>query len=105
MVQAVHKILSALPITEDLGKPVAGVLPQPDLIPFQKFLDQAVESLNQVSGAEQAANDAVQKYTQGKISLEDAVFSMNEVTTTIQLANQVVTNAAAAFRELEQMQV
>ena len=105
MVQAIQKIFSGSAVEELDAKLSPAGLPKADLIPFQKFLEHAVESLNQVSATEQAANDATQKYVQGKVSLEDAVFAMNELTTTMQLANQVLTNAVAAFRELEQMQV
>ena len=104
MVTGIQRLISSAMADADSGSPVTNLV-KPDLIPFQKFLDQAVDSLNQVSALEQSANDMVSKYTQGKASLEDAVFAMNELTTTMQLANQVVTSAVSTFRELEQMQV
>lgn len=78
---------------------------KPDVIPFEKFLDAAVQHLNELSGQELSASAAVQDYVKGKSSLEDAVFAMNELTTSVQLANQVLSTAVSTFREIEQMQI
>lgn len=91
-----------------LGDGVSETVPsaaKPDLIPFQKFLDAAVEHLNEVSGQEAVANGAVQSYLAGNGSLEDAVFALNELSSSVQLANQVLTSAVSTFREIEQMQI
>lgn len=104
MVSAVSGVSSLLPfLDEPLGSAGQGSPTQP--FPFQQFLDQAVDALNRVSGVEMASDNTLQQYLQGNVSLEDAVFAMNELTTTIQLANQALTNAIGAFRELEQMQI
>ena len=105
MVQAIKSISSALGMAEDIAAPLTLGLARAEQIPFQKFLDQAIDSLNQVSALEQSSNAAVEAYAKGNGSLEDAVFAMNELTTTMQMANQVLSNSVAAFRELEQMQI
>ena len=104
MIQALSSLLTTPGFQEDISLVSKG-LPSADAIPFQRFLENAVDALNNVSALEQSSNHTVQQYVQGTGSLEDAVFAMNELTTSMQLANQVLTNAVAAFREIEQMQI
>ncbi len=100
----IQPLLKTNPIP-DLGEPSILSEAPSDMIPFQHFLDMAVEALNQASSQEVGSNLAVQNYLQGQGSLEDAVFALNETTSMIQLANQVLTTAVTTFREIEQMQV
>jgi hypothetical protein len=58
-----------------------------------------------VSVQELASNQAIQSYLDGSTSMEDAVFALNETTSLIQMANQILTTAVTTFREIEQMQV
>ena len=101
----INSISMLTALTGSGAEPESPAIGRGSLIPFQTFLDQAVQKLNEVSVTELNANELVQQFTDGKASLEDAVFAMNELTTMVQFANQIVTTAVTTFREIEQMQI
>lgn len=74
-------------------------------VPFQEFLDKAVDSLQEVSNVEFKNNDLIQQYAQGKASIDDVMISTSQLTLAMSLATTMVQTAVTTFKEIQQMPV
>jgi flagellar hook-basal body complex protein FliE len=73
--------------------------------PFVKFLDMAVNALQEVSKAETQTNDLIVKYTQGKANVEEVMVATAKMNIMVQLAVTATTTAVTTFKEIQQMPV
>lgn len=73
--------------------------------PFQIFLEEAVESLKNISKIEFKTNDLIQKYAEKKATVEEVMLSVNELSLAISLASTVVTTGVQSFKEIQQMPI
>ncbi len=73
--------------------------------PFQQFLDNAVSSLNGISGEEMSTDQLIKNYIAGKSSIEEVIMATNKLSLSIQLAVTVINTAVQTFKEIQQMPV
>ena len=73
--------------------------------PFQQFLDNAINSLNDISSQEIKTDQLINNYVTGKASLEEVILATNKLSLVMQLAVTVVNTAVQTFKEIQQMPV
>ncbi|MEK9657184.1 MAG: flagellar hook-basal body complex protein FliE [bacterium] len=76
-----------------------------EITPFQYFSEQAVKSLNSVSQLEFRVNDLMQKYVEGKVSIEEVSIETTKLNLAISFATTVISTASQTFKELISMQI
>jgi len=76
-----------------------------ETVPFQDFLDKAVDALQDVSDTEFQNNKLIKDYTQGKASIDDVMISTSQLTLAMSLATTVIQNTVTTFKEIQQMNV
>ncbi|MCP4049196.1 MAG: hypothetical protein GY730_00605 [bacterium] len=76
-----------------------------DTTPFQFFMDKAVEALEGVSEIELRVNDLMDKYIEGKVSIEEVSIETAKLTLAISFATTVITQTTQTFKEIQGMQV
>lgn len=97
--------VKAKPEIETLPKTAPVALSEMTQAPFQIMLEEAVESLQNISKIEFKTNDLIKKYSEKKASVEDVMLSVNELSLAISLASTVVTTAVQSFKEIQQMPI
>jgi len=73
--------------------------------PFQTMLDNAVDSLQNVSNTEFQNNKLIGDFIQGKCTVDEVLISTNQLSLEMSLATTVVNTAVTTFKEIQQMQV
>ena len=73
--------------------------------PFQVMLDAAIGGLREVSAIEEKADAYIVQYSQGKVSMEEALMEMQKMTMAVQMATTVVNQVVSTFKEIEQIPV
>jgi len=73
--------------------------------PFQVMLDAAIGGLQEVSAIEEKANAYIIQYSQGNVSMEEALIEVQKMTLAVQMATTVVNQVVSTFKEIEQIPV
>lgn len=73
--------------------------------PFQVFLDKGVEFFRRVSGMEKRADELMERFALGEVSLEELTIEKAKVGVAISFSVTLVTQVTQAFNELKQMQI
>ena len=73
--------------------------------PFQIMLDAAIGGLQEVSAIEDKANAYIVQYSQGNVSMEEALIEVQKMTLAVQMATTVVNQVVSTFKEIEQIPV
>ena len=73
--------------------------------PFQVMLDAAIGGLKDVSAIEEKANAYIVQYSQGNVSMEEALMEVQKMTLAVQMATTVVNQVVSTFKEIEQIPV
>ena len=73
--------------------------------PFQVMLDAAIGGLQEVSAVEEKANAYIVQYSQGNVSMEEALIEVQKMTLDVQMATTVVNQVVSTFKEIEQIPV
>ena len=73
--------------------------------PFQVMLDAAIGGLREVSAIEEKANAYIVQYSQGNVSMEEALMEVQKMTMAVQMATTVVNQVVSTFKEIEQIPV
>ena len=77
----------------------------PQAAPFQKFLDMAVGALEDVGALETNANNLINGYVEGKVSMQEVMMATAKMNIAIQMAVTVTNSAVTAFKEITQIAV
>lgn len=73
--------------------------------PFQVFLDKGIEFFRRVSGMEKRADELMERFALGEVSLEELTIEKAKVGVAISFSVTLVTQVTQAFNELKQMQI
>jgi len=76
-----------------------------DESPFQMILDNAVQSLQQVSNTEYQNNNLIDEFVKGKASVDEVLVSTNKLSLEISFATTIINTGVQSFKEIQQMQV
>lgn len=76
-----------------------------DKHPFQKALDVAIESLNNVSKQEILADKMIADYIKGDVGLEEVMIEVEKASLSVSLALTIVNTSVQTFKEILQMPV
>lgn len=97
--------LAAQPIEPLAGMYGSSFQPATEKPPFEKFLDAAVGSLNDLSQAEVQTNQLIEQYLAGQTDLQTVMTATAKMNLAIQMAVTVTNATATAFKEITQMQI
>lgn len=99
------EIMAAVP-TPSSSVPSAGdMLVKKTSSPFDDILSKAVDSLEQVSKAENNTNALINEYVRGNVDISDVMIATSKMNLMMQLAVTAVTSAVNTFKEITQIQV
>lgn len=73
--------------------------------PFQKFIDQSIEVLENISQLDYRVNDLTEQYIRGEVSVEEVSFAITKLNLAISFATTVISSASQTFKELTQLQI
>lgn len=77
----------------------------PSATPFHIFLDKSVDVLENISKLDFKVNDLVEKFIDGKSSLDEVSVEMSKLNLAISFATTLLTTISQTFKELTQMAV
>lgn len=76
-----------------------------EVTPFQFFIDKGIEFFQRVSGMEQRADQLMERFARGEISVETMTIEKAKVGVAISFAVSLVSQVTQAFKELQNMQI
>ena len=76
-----------------------------EVTPFQVFIDRAVSGLESISELEFQVNDLIERYTQGKASIDEVTIETSKLNIAISFASSVLTSATQTLKEITGMQI
>ena len=76
-----------------------------EVTPFQVFIDRAISGLESISELEFHVNDLIERYTQGKASIDEVTIETSKLNIAVSFASSVLTSATQTLKEITGMQI
>lgn len=100
-IQAIQSNLAEEGVTEITGLSQG----TQETTPFGEFMNQALQALDKVQQSDIKANQAMQAYASGQISMDEALIIASRASLDVQKAVNITNQLINTFKEIQQIQV